>query len=200
MVTTKLTLISLPPFSSTLPLLSLLRPSLLPRSRPQMFDCAAMAQVKLTRGAKGLSVKMATSVGVMSTMYIARGVSGAHLNPAVSLSCVLGRLSLNWKILSNRSDQIKSLHLTAEQAFPLLTWCPPPPLTAVVLTGISQSMSSNCGGGINPARDLGSRLLTLTAGWGTEVFTCYNYWFWVPIVALGSTWSSSNGTYQTEIN
>lgn len=47
---------------------------------------------------------------------------------------------------------------------------PPPPLTAVVLMGISQSMSSNCGGGINPARDLGPRLLTLTAGWAKEVF------------------------------
>ena len=46
-----------------------------------------------------------------------------------------------------------------------------PPLVAVGLLGISLSMSSNCGGGINPARDLGPRLLTLCAGWGTEVFT-----------------------------
>ncbi|MFT7805162.1 aquaporin-10 [Arapaima gigas] len=63
-----------------------------------------------------------------------------------------------------------------------------PPIVATVVLGISMSMSSNCGAAINPARDLGPRLFTLTAGWGTEVFTCYNYWFWVPLVApmLGS--------------
>ncbi|XP_028985137.1 aquaporin-10a [Betta splendens] len=58
-----------------------------------------------------------------------------------------------------------------------------PAVVAVIVLGISMSMSGNCGAAINPARDLGPRLLTLTAGWGTEVFTCYNYWFWVPLVA-----------------
>ncbi|XP_054477363.1 aquaporin-10a isoform X2 [Anoplopoma fimbria] len=58
-----------------------------------------------------------------------------------------------------------------------------PPIVAAIVLGISTSMSANCGGAINPARDLGPRLFTLTAGWGTEVFTCYNYWFWVPLVA-----------------
>uniref|UniRef100_A0A8C9YLJ0 ATPase phospholipid transporting 8B2 n=1 Tax=Sander lucioperca TaxID=283035 RepID=A0A8C9YLJ0_SANLU len=58
-----------------------------------------------------------------------------------------------------------------------------PAIVAVIVLGISMSMSANCGAAINPARDLGPRLLTLTAGWGTEVFTCYNYWFWVPLVA-----------------
>ena len=46
-----------------------------------------------------------------------------------------------------------------------------PPLVAVMFLGVSCSMSSNCGGGVNPARDLGPRLFTLFAGWGTEVFT-----------------------------
>uniref|UniRef100_A0A671X564 Aquaporin 10a n=1 Tax=Sparus aurata TaxID=8175 RepID=A0A671X564_SPAAU len=58
-----------------------------------------------------------------------------------------------------------------------------PPIVAVIVLGISMSMSGNCGAAINPARDLGPRLFTLTAGWGTEVFTCYDYWFWVPLVA-----------------
>lgn len=46
-----------------------------------------------------------------------------------------------------------------------------PAVVAVIVLGISMSMSGNCGGAINPARDLGPRLFTLTAGWGTEVFT-----------------------------
>lgn len=50
-----------------------------------------------------------------------------------------------------------------------------PPIVAVIVLGISMSMSANCGAAINPARDLGPRLLTLSAGWGTEVFTWVSY-------------------------
>lgn len=46
-----------------------------------------------------------------------------------------------------------------------------PPIVATIVLGIAMSMSANCGGAINPARDLGPRLFTLTAGWGVEVFT-----------------------------
>ena len=46
-----------------------------------------------------------------------------------------------------------------------------PPIVAGIVLGIAMSMSANCGGAINPARDLGPRLFTLSAGWGTEVFT-----------------------------
>uniref|UniRef100_A0A8C8CHI2 Aquaporin-3 n=1 Tax=Oncorhynchus tshawytscha TaxID=74940 RepID=A0A8C8CHI2_ONCTS len=37
--------------------------------------------------------------------------------------------------------------------------------------------------GFNPARDLGPRIFTALAGWGSEVFTAYSYWFFVPIFA-----------------
>lgn len=46
-----------------------------------------------------------------------------------------------------------------------------PAIVAAIVLGISMSMSGNCGAAINPARDLGPRLFTMTAGWGTEVFT-----------------------------
>jgi len=51
---------------------------------------------------------------------------------------------------------------------------------AVMLIGMSFGM--NAGYAINPARDLGPRLFTLVGGWGSEVFTAGNGWWWVPIV------------------
>lgn len=213
-----------------------------------LFGCAAAAQVKTSRETKGqyLSVNMAFSVGVMSAMHLTKGVSGAHLNPAVTLSfCILGKVQ--WSRLApyclaqllgaymgsalvylvyhdaimefsggvltvygpNETASIFATYpteyLTLEGSFldqvvgtGMLLLCilcldeerntPAPSqlipaIVAVIVLGISMSMSANCGAAINPARDLGPRLFTLTAGWGTEVFTCYNYWFWVPLVA-----------------
>ncbi|CAJ1062263.1 aquaporin-10a [Xyrichtys novacula] len=213
-----------------------------------LFGCAAAAQVKTSRDTKGqfLSVNMAFSVGVMSAMYLTKGISGAHLNPAVTLSfCVLGQvpwsrlvpyslsqllgayvasglvylvyydaiMAFSGGILTvygqNETASIfatfPSEHITLGRSFldqvmgtGMLMLCilclgekrntPAPsglipPIVAVIVLGISMSMSANCGAAINPARDLGPRLFTMTAGWGTEVFTCYNYWFWVPLVA-----------------
>ncbi|XP_019734133.1 aquaporin-10a [Hippocampus comes] len=213
-----------------------------------LFGCSAAAQVKTSRETKGqfLSINMSFSVGVMSAMYLTKGITGAHLNPAVTLSfCVLGQVP--WKrmlpywlfqvlgayvasalvymvyfdaimefsggILTvygpNETASIfatyPSEYVTLGTSFldqvvgtGMLMLCilsldekrnTPAPhelipvIVAVVVLGISMSMSGNCGAAINPARDLGPRLLTLTAGWGSEVFTCYNYWFWVPLVA-----------------
>ncbi|MBN3307742.1 AQP10 protein, partial [Amia calva] len=213
-----------------------------------LFGCAASAQVRTTGGEKGqyLSINLAFSVGVMSAMYLCMGVSGAHLNPAVSLSfCVLGRLqwprlpcyavvqvlgafTASAVVFLQYYDAIMdfsggnltvtgptetasifatypSPHLSLSSSFidqvigtATLLLCilplddklnspaPPglvPPLAAVVVLGISMSMSANCGAAINPARDLGPRLFTLTAGWGPEVFTAYSHWWWVPLVA-----------------
>uniref|UniRef100_A0A3Q3VQM7 Uncharacterized protein n=1 Tax=Mola mola TaxID=94237 RepID=A0A3Q3VQM7_MOLML len=213
-----------------------------------LFGCSAAAQVKTSRETKGqyLSVNMAFSVGVMSAMYLSKGISGAHLNPAVTLSfCVLGRspwdrlvpfclsqllgaymasalvylvyydaiMDFSGGVLTvygqNETASIFATYpsefLTLGRSFldqivgtGMLMLCilslnekrntPAPTelipaIVGVIVLGISVSMTGNCGGAINPARDLGPRLFMLTAGWGTEVFTCYNYWFWVPLVA-----------------
>ncbi|XP_028313777.1 aquaporin-3-like [Gouania willdenowi] len=52
-----------------------------------------------------------------------------------------------------------------------------------VVLVIGLSMGFNSGYAVNPARDLGPRLFTAIAGWGTDVFTARKCWFLVPIFA-----------------
>ncbi|THG97635.1 hypothetical protein EW026_g4398 [Hermanssonia centrifuga] len=64
---------------------------------------------------------------------------------------------------------------------------PPPGLVPLVLfiavLGIGVSLGMQTGYAINPARDLGPRLLTAMVGYGTEVFTFRNqYWLWCPVI------------------
>ncbi|KAB0357791.1 hypothetical protein FD754_001947 [Muntiacus muntjak] len=52
----------------------------------------------------------------------------------------------------------------------------------LLILAITLSMGANCGLPINPAQDLGPRLFTYIAGWGPEVFSAGNGWWWVPVV------------------
>ncbi|XP_033974519.1 aquaporin-3-like [Trematomus bernacchii] len=52
-----------------------------------------------------------------------------------------------------------------------------------VVLVIGLSMGFNSGYAVNPARDLGPRIFTAMAGWGSEVFTVRNGWFLVPVFA-----------------
>ncbi|CAL9691628.1 unnamed protein product [Knipowitschia caucasica] len=61
-----------------------------------LFGCGSVAQVTTTNNQSGqyLSINLGFALGVTFGVYASRGVSGAHLNPAVSLSlCALGRHS-----------------------------------------------------------------------------------------------------------
>ncbi|XP_071583358.1 aquaporin-10 [Heliangelus exortis] len=58
-----------------------------------------------------------------------------------------------------------------------------PQAVALLVLSIGLSMGFNCGCPMNPARDFGPRLFTYVAGWGPEVFSRGNGWWWVPVVA-----------------
>lgn len=63
-----------------------------------------------------------------------------------------------------------------------------PHATSAILIGLTvvilgTSFAYNCGYAINPARDFGPRFFTLIAGWGSQVLTEGNYFFWIPLVA-----------------
>ncbi|OBS67623.1 hypothetical protein A6R68_03886 [Neotoma lepida] len=51
----------------------------------------------------------------------------------------------------------------------------------VCIIGVSLGM--NTGYAINPSRDLPPRFFTFIAGWGKQVFSAGNNWWWVPVVA-----------------
>ncbi|XP_078097548.1 aquaporin-9-like [Mustelus asterias] len=60
-----------------------------------LFGCGSIAQSVLSRGVSGnmLTASIGFSFGITLAVYTTIGVSGAHLNPAISLSmCVVGRL------------------------------------------------------------------------------------------------------------
>ena len=57
-----------------------------------------------------------------------------------------------------------------------------PFLVASLVWGIGISLGGPTGYAINPARDLGPRLFTAIAGWGSQVFTAHDNWWWVPVV------------------
>lgn len=62
-----------------------------------LFGCGSVAQTVLSRGALGepLTIHIGFTTGVMLAVYMAGGVSGGHVNPAVSLAMVvLGKLPL----------------------------------------------------------------------------------------------------------
>ncbi|XP_036440283.1 aquaporin-9b [Colossoma macropomum] len=62
-----------------------------------LFGCGSVAQTVLSRGTLGepLTIHIGFTTGVMLAVYMAGGVSGGHVNPAVSLAMVvLGKLSL----------------------------------------------------------------------------------------------------------
>ena len=213
-----------------------------------LFGTAVVAQVVLSGNANGtyISINIAWGLAVTMAIYVSAGVSGAHLNPAVTVALAVHR-GFSWtKVVPYCVAQIAGAFagasvtfLTYREAFDrfdggtrLVTgakatagifstypqdflsnvpgglidqivgtalllllvlaigdqknFAPDPRLQPILVGGavvlIGMSFGFNAGYAINPARDLGPRLFTAIAGWGGEVFTAGNGWWWVPIV------------------
>jgi len=212
-----------------------------------VFGVAVVAQVVLSGQTNGvyLSINIGWGLAVMIGAYAAAGVSGAHLNPAVTLALAVHR-SFPWsKIGPYMLAQLAGAFVASAVVFvtyrealtafdggvrqvigehgTALIWAtyPKPFLslagglidqivgTALLIAGIfaltdpknngvppaaapaavgalvlliGATFGLNAGYAINPARDFGPRLFTALAGWGTEVFSAGNGWWWVPIV------------------
>jgi len=57
-----------------------------------------------------------------------------------------------------------------------------PVLVGLLVVAIGMAYGFNAGYAINPARDLGPRVFTAMAGWGSGVFSAGHGWWWVPVV------------------
>ncbi|KAG9341142.1 hypothetical protein JZ751_019580 [Albula glossodonta] len=211
-----------------------------------LFGCGSVAQTVLSRGALGetLTIHIGFTMGLMMAAYIAGGISGAHVNPAVSLAMViLGKLKvvkfpvyviaqflgafagaaavfgLYYDAFMDYTSGILSVtginatahifasyparHLSVLNGFidqvigtGVLVLCilaiidgknigaprgMEPVAIGLIIMAIGVSMGLNCGYPINPARDLGPRLFTAVAGWGMDVFSTADYWWWIPV-------------------
>ena len=213
-----------------------------------VFGAGVVAQTVLSKGAAGSPLAINLSWGLAVTMgcYVAAGVTGAHLNPAVSLALAVHRRFPWRKVPPYVAAQLAGAFAASGVVFvtyrealdafdggirhvagPLGTagiWAtypqpflsafpggvidqvvgtallvavifaitdtrnsPAPAGLAPVIVGllvvlIGATFGFNSGYAINPARDLGPRLFTAIAGWGSEVFRAGNGWWWVPVV------------------
>jgi MIP family channel proteins len=214
-----------------------------------VFGVGVVAQVVLSKGAAGstLSINIAWGLAVTMGCYVAAGVTGAHLNPAVTLALAVHRRFPWNKVLPYSLAQLAGAFIASAVVFvtyrealhafdngvrqvigpqgtagiwatypqPFLSVfpggfidqvvgsallvgvifaftdtrnSPAPAGLAPVVVGllvllIGATYGFNSGYAINPARDLGPRLFTFVAGWGSDVFRAGNGWWWVPIVA-----------------
>ncbi|KAM8986105.1 aquaporin-10 isoform 1-T1 [Ara ararauna] len=213
-----------------------------------LITLSGSAQMVTSSESKGniLTAYLAGALAVMVSIYIAGGVSGAHLNPAFSLAMCLVEQFPWWKLPIFVAVQTLGAFISAGAVYAvyhdaihhysngtLTASCPretasifatypadylslsngfldqvvatavlivgilaitdtrnkgvpkglEPVAVALLVLSLEVSMGSNCGCPMNPARDFGPRLFTYVAGWGTEVFSRDNGWWWVPVVA-----------------
>ncbi|XP_054842881.1 aquaporin-7-like [Eublepharis macularius] len=218
-----------------------------------LFGNGSVAQAVLGRQNFGtfLSINLGYGFGVMMGIHAAGGISGAHMNAAItSANCVVGNLPWR-KLPAYVIGQFLGSFIASATVFLMyydalmdyaggnLTVTGPTATAGIFATypapymslwrgflhefistavlvigilaihdkrnaaalpgtnaltigllvaGIGMSMGMNTGYAINPSRDLPPRIFTALAGWGLEVFTAGNCWWWVPVVApiLGS--------------
>lgn len=215
-----------------------------------MFGCGCVAQAVLSRNVNGnmFSINVGWGLGVLIGIIVAGPISGAHLNPAVSVAlAVVGKFplrsllhylpaqyigawlgsalvlltyrdALNHYYDTDNSGQIRNWGLDTVGIFVTspnegvsniggaidqvvgtallllgvsavgysknskVSSIIGPLIVAFVVMAIGICFGHNAGYAINPARDLGPRIMTWMFGWGNAVWKQSSYWWWIPVV------------------
>ncbi len=213
-----------------------------------VFGVAVVAQTVLSGGTAGsmLSINLGWGLAVTMGCYVSAGVSGAHVNPAVTLALAAFRGFAWRKVAPYLAAQFAGafvasavVYLTYHEALnafdggarqvvgdlatagiwatypkPFLSTFPgglidqivgtallvgvifaitdgrnsmpsaglAPLIVGLLVVLIGMTFGFNAGYAINPARDLGPRVFTAVAGWGSEVFRAGAGGWWVPLV------------------
>ncbi|XP_003418441.1 aquaporin-9 isoform X1 [Loxodonta africana] len=212
-----------------------------------VLGCGCIAQAILSRGHFGgiVTINVGFPMAVAMAIYVSGGVSGGHVNPAVSFAmCLFGRMK--WfklpfyvaaqflgaflgaatlfgiyydGLMSFAGGQLlvegenATAHIFATYPAPYLSLTNAfadqvvattfllvvvfaifdsrnmavprglvPLVIGLLIVVIASSLGLNSGCAMNPARDLSPRLFTALAGWGTDVFTAGNNFWWIPVV------------------
>ncbi|XP_007956658.1 aquaporin-9 [Orycteropus afer afer] len=212
-----------------------------------VLGCGSVAQAVLSRGHFGgiSTISVGFAMAVAMAIYVSGGVSGGHINPAVSFAmCLYGRMKWSkfpfyvgaqflgafvgaatlfgiyydglmsfaggqlltvgenatavifatypapYLSLANAfADQVLATMLLIMIVFAIFDsrnlGVPKglePLVVGLLIMVISSSLGLNSGCAMNPARDLSPRLFTALAGWGSDVFTAGNNFWWIPVV------------------
>ncbi|XP_004602676.1 aquaporin-9 [Sorex araneus] len=212
-----------------------------------VLGCGSVAQAVLSRGQGGgvVTINIGFAMAVVMAIYVTGGVSGGHINPAVSFAmCLFGRMKwyklpfyvgaqflgafvgaatlfgiyydglmsfAGGKLLIEGENATAQIFATYPSPYLSLTNALADQVVAtmfllmvvfaifdtrnlgvpkglepiavgLLIITISSSLGLNSGCAMNPARDLSPRLFTALAGWGFEVFTAGNNFWWVPVV------------------
>jgi len=207
---------------------------------------SASTNVSSTPKGEYFSINVGWAVGVAMGVWVSGGISGGHINPAVTIALatlrgfpwkkvpyycfaqLMGALCGAGMIYANYYEAISAYeggtnirtvsktgslfctyaadYMTNVGAFfsefmtsAIMMMCilsfndkkngPPPPGTMpislfILILGVGLALGINTGYAINPARDLGPRIMTAMVGYGSGVFTFRSqYWLWCPVIA-----------------
>ncbi|KAL1772398.1 Aquaporin-10 [Sigmodon hispidus] len=135
----------------------------------------SVAQAVTSEENKGnfFTMFLASSLAVTIAIYVAGNVSGS------------GHLDADCGAVSYPRQTDKGVPAGLE-----------PVVVGLLALTIGLSMGVNCGFPLNPAWDLGPQLFTYFVGWGPEVFSAGNGWWWVSVVAPMVRATLGTATYQ----
>ncbi|TKC34120.1 hypothetical protein EI555_000650 [Monodon monoceros] len=173
-----------------------------------VLGCGCVAQAVLSRGRHGgiITINTGLSLAIVMAIYVAGGVSGkalssidAFLSFAGGKLLVVGENATAHIFATYPAPYLSLVNAFADQVvatmfllivifaiFDSRNLGVPKGLQPIVIgfliVVISSSLGMNSGCAMNPARDLSPRLFTALAGWGFEVFTAGNNFWWIPVV------------------